>query len=113
MLSLVVIGVGASSVGDYFFGVVVFKYQEAVDFQSLGEQPETVGNSCPRLACESFEVAEPIQLGVPLSNFLAPFDKGCSFKEAGGENLVVSLVCIWQLEGECCGGHGGCWVLFS
>ena len=38
------------------------------------------------------QVAEPIQLGVPLSDFLASYKQGRTFVMAGNENFVIPFI---------------------
>jgi hypothetical protein len=44
--------------------------------------------------CEAFQIAEPIQLGVPLGNFLAPYEQGRAFVKATDKDFVVPLLWI-------------------
>jgi hypothetical protein len=46
------------------------------------------------VAHKMLQIAEPIQLGVPLSNFLAPHEQGRAFMKAGNEDFIVPLLWI-------------------
>ena len=72
MCPSVVISPRAGSVNVEVVGVGVFKGRKLADLLAFWEWSQDVGDDSTGATREAFQIAEPIQLGVPLSNFLAP-----------------------------------------
>ena len=68
----VVISLGAGGVDVEVVGVGVFEGCKLADLLAFWEWSQDVGDDGAGATREAFQIAEPIQLGVPLSNFLAP-----------------------------------------
>jgi len=68
----VVISPWAHSVDVEVVGVGVFEGRELADLLSFWEWSQDVGDNGTGATCKVFQIAEPIQLGVPLSDFLTP-----------------------------------------
>ena len=64
----------SSSFSDKVLGAGVLETGKVFKLLATGECSKDIGNGCPRAVSEEFEVAESIQFGVPLGDFLAPFE---------------------------------------
>ena len=97
----VVITLGAGSVNVEVLCIGVFEGCELVDLLSFGEWSQDIGDDGMGATHKVFQIAEPIQLRVPLGDFLAPHEQGGTFIKAGDKDFVVPLLWVFQMEGEC------------
>jgi hypothetical protein len=100
MCPSIVVGVGFGGVCVKVLGVGVFKCLKLVDFLSFREWSQDISNDSMGLAREALQVAESIQFGIPLGDFLALYEQWGAFIEAFNEYFIVSLLWILQMEGE-------------